>query len=178
MPVSLSAPFQLRGPRSPQELCRSSGMLGTAGASHGTVTCGWKAERSHCRVLLTATQRWQGALGQLCLSGGPRGQKTPLSLQGGPELHGRVTAVMPPSEGRPTDHGRTSYWNNSIRERTNKNKGNVCFLAPRDRPSCSKAELISTPTRVLKALPVPLTLLQSSSRGKAAAAAAFLPLPL
>lgn len=81
MPVSLSVPFQwLHGPRSPQDLCRSSGMLETAGAIHGTVTCGWKAERSRCRVLLTATQRWQGALGQLCLSGGPRGQKNPHSL--------------------------------------------------------------------------------------------------
>lgn len=79
MPVSLSVPFQqLHGPRSPQELRCSSGMLGTADAVRGAVTCGLKAERSRCRILLTATQRWQDALRQLRLSVGPGGQKITL----------------------------------------------------------------------------------------------------
>jgi len=65
-------------PEIPTGVCCSSGMLVTVVMVSGAVTRGLKAERSHCCILLTMTQRWQDALGQLHLSVGPRGQKITL----------------------------------------------------------------------------------------------------
>lgn len=126
MPVSLSVPFQqLHGPRFPPELRCSSGMLGTADVVRGTVVCGLKAERSLSPILLTTAQRRQDALGQLCLRVGPWGQKKNHKVA--PNCTAESQGMMPPSEGRPTGHGKTHYWNNSICERTKENKGNGCF---------------------------------------------------